>query len=209
MFFGQKVFCFFLNFIQKKKKKELIYLWPVLLTYAPSFTALMLHQLKRTIDQSWLVSFPLRQGRVPRFDSTRKSSFRLFRHLSCVRVEPIVWECLDMSSLTHTGDATAAHPPDSARLTKKKKNDATDVIERERKRTRPSVALNWETFSRLIMQLGNPDTSTRRGRRRCFVSCPFFFFSSFASEKKINYNSVWEKPARWRSIFAAVADAIH
>lgn len=49
-----------------------------------------------------------------------------------------------MSSLTHAGDATVAPPSDFARSTEKKNDDATDVIERERKRTRPSVALNWD-----------------------------------------------------------------
>lgn len=49
-----------------------------------------------------------------------------------------------MSSLTHTGDAYCCTPSRFRTLDKKKENDATDVIERGRKRTRPSVALNWD-----------------------------------------------------------------
>lgn len=96
-----------------------------------------------------------------------------------------------MSSRRHAGGATVAHPPASRTLDRK--NDATDGSEGERK---THVAL-WcfepgrcwkrrETFCRLITQLGDPDTSTRRGRRRCFVSCPFhlYFFPRLRVKKK-------------------------
>lgn len=165
-------------------------------------------QLKGAINQPRLFSFQ----RVP---------LQQWRNLiwpERVNPECVSWaKCLGVSRHVLTearGRCYCCTPPRFRTLYKK--NDATDGSERERKRTRPSGALNWDDvgkeekhFSRLITQLGDPDTSTRRGWRRCFVSCPFRFVFSFSPESEIkkNYNSVWEKSARWRSIFAAAAAA--
>lgn len=64
-------------------------------------------------------------------------------HLKCVRAEPIVWECLDMSSLTHTHTRRYCCTTLSVSYTDctLDRNDATDV---RQKMHAALYALNWD-----------------------------------------------------------------